>query len=58
LELFHLPKILHSAFYILHLEVPSGLLGPVRVLTVIEQPIEFQPTEREVSQRSDNSATQ
>ena len=38
--------------------MPSGLLGPVRLLTVIEQPIQFQPTEREVSQRSDNSATQ
>ena len=37
--------------------MPSGLLGPVRVLTVIEQPIQFQPTERELSRRADNSAT-
>jgi hypothetical protein len=37
--------------------MPSGLLGPVRILTVIEQPLQFQPAEREVSQRSDNSAT-
>jgi hypothetical protein len=38
--------------------MPSGLLGPVRLLTVAEQSIQFQPTDREVSQRSDNSATQ
>lgn len=33
----------------------SGLLGPVRVLSVIEQPIQFQPMERELSRRSDVS---
>jgi hypothetical protein len=38
--------------------MPSGLLGPVRLLTVVEQPLQFQSTDREVSQRSDNSATQ
>jgi hypothetical protein len=37
--------------------MPSGLLGPVRLLTVVEQPIQFQPTERELSRRSDNTAT-
>jgi (4-O-methyl)-D-glucuronate---lignin esterase len=36
----------------------SGLLGPVRLLTVIEQPLQFQTSDRQVSQRSNNSATQ
>jgi hypothetical protein len=38
--------------------MPSGLLGPVRILTVIEQPLQFQPADRELSRRADNSATQ
>jgi hypothetical protein len=38
--------------------MPSGLLGPVRLLTLIEQPLQFQPIDRELSRRSDNSATQ
>jgi hypothetical protein len=38
--------------------MPSGLLGPVRILTVIEQPLQFQPADRELSRRTDNSATQ
>jgi len=35
----------------------SGLLGPVRLFTVVELPIPFQPIERELSRRADNSAT-
>jgi hypothetical protein len=35
----------------------SGLLGPVRLLTVTEQPIQFEPIDRELSRRVDASAS-